>query len=113
MRPIRCLQAFVRAPFRQNWTRSAARAAPISSSVRRHPRARWTFRKKLRSAFPDTPSLPDHLVKGRRTAKGPRTPDPGKECYAMTSIDIFYQGEGIREIAHFEADHDHTFAIIK
>ena len=22
----------------------------------------------------------------------------------MTSIDIFYQGEGIREIAHFEAD---------
>jgi hypothetical protein len=31
----------------------------------------------------------------------------------MTSIDIFYQGEGIREIAHFEADADHTFALIK
>jgi hypothetical protein len=31
----------------------------------------------------------------------------------MTSIDIFYQGEGIREIAHFEANHDHTFAVIK
>jgi hypothetical protein len=31
----------------------------------------------------------------------------------MTSIDVFYQGEGIREIAHFEADHEHTFAVIK
>jgi hypothetical protein len=31
----------------------------------------------------------------------------------MTFIDIFYQGEGIREIAHFEASPDHTFAIVK
>jgi hypothetical protein len=31
----------------------------------------------------------------------------------MTSIDVFYQGEGIREIAHFEADAEHTFAAIK
>ena len=31
----------------------------------------------------------------------------------MTSIDVFYQGEGIREIAHFEADPDHSFAVIK
>ncbi len=31
----------------------------------------------------------------------------------MTTIDIFYQGEGIREIAHVEADSDHTFAIIR
>ena len=31
----------------------------------------------------------------------------------MTSIDVFYQGEGIREIAHFEATPDHTFAAIK
>lgn len=31
----------------------------------------------------------------------------------MTSIDIFYQGEGIREIAHFQADAEHSFAAIK
>ena len=31
----------------------------------------------------------------------------------MTSIDVFYQGEGIREIAHFEANPDQTFAAIK
>lgn len=31
----------------------------------------------------------------------------------MTTIDVFYQGEGIREIAHFEADDDHTFGFIK
>lgn len=31
----------------------------------------------------------------------------------MTSIDIFYQGEGINEIAHFEASPDHTFAVVK
>jgi hypothetical protein len=31
----------------------------------------------------------------------------------MTLIDVFYQGEGIREIAHFEATPDHTFAAIK
>src|ERR1700733_8610130 len=31
----------------------------------------------------------------------------------MTTIDIFYQGEGIREIAHFEADAEHTFAVVK
>ena len=31
----------------------------------------------------------------------------------MTSIDVFYQGEGIREIAHFEAAPDQTFAAIK
>jgi hypothetical protein len=31
----------------------------------------------------------------------------------MTSIDVFYQGEGIREIAHFEADLEHSFATIK
>ena len=31
----------------------------------------------------------------------------------MTPIDIFYQGEGIREIAHFEADPDHSFAAVK
>ena len=31
----------------------------------------------------------------------------------MTSIDVFYQGEGIREIAHFEATPDQTFAAIK
>ncbi len=31
----------------------------------------------------------------------------------MTSIDIFYQGEGLREVAHFEADPDYTFGIIK
>lgn len=31
----------------------------------------------------------------------------------MTSIDVFYQGEGIREIAHFEASPDHSFAAVK
>ena len=31
----------------------------------------------------------------------------------MTPIDIFYQGEGIREIAHFEAAPDHSFASVK
>jgi hypothetical protein len=31
----------------------------------------------------------------------------------MTSIDVFYQGEGISEIAHFELDPDATFAILK
>ena len=31
----------------------------------------------------------------------------------MTAIDIFYQGEGIREIAHFEASPEHNFAAIK
>ena len=31
----------------------------------------------------------------------------------MTSIDIFYQGEGIREIAHFEAAADQSFAAVK
>jgi hypothetical protein len=31
----------------------------------------------------------------------------------MQTIDIFYQGSGIRETAHIEADRDHTVAIIK
>lgn len=31
----------------------------------------------------------------------------------MASIDVFYQGEGIGEIAHFELDPDATFAILK
>jgi hypothetical protein len=31
----------------------------------------------------------------------------------MDVIDIFYQGEGIREIAHLEAAPDHTFAVVK
>lgn len=31
----------------------------------------------------------------------------------MTSIDVFYQGEGIGEIAHFEASPNHTFGAIK
>jgi hypothetical protein len=31
----------------------------------------------------------------------------------MTSIDVFYQGEGIREIAHIEVSPDHTFAVVK
>ncbi|MQB46042.1 hypothetical protein [Rhizobium sp. ICMP 5592] len=31
----------------------------------------------------------------------------------MTSIDVFYQGEGIGEIAHIELEHDATFAILK
>jgi hypothetical protein len=31
----------------------------------------------------------------------------------MKTIDIFYQGEGIREIAHFEADPGHSFAVIR
>jgi hypothetical protein len=31
----------------------------------------------------------------------------------MAAIDIFYQGEGIREIAHFEANPGHDFAAIK
>jgi hypothetical protein len=31
----------------------------------------------------------------------------------MTVIDIFYQGEGIREIAHIEASPEHTFADVK
>ena len=31
----------------------------------------------------------------------------------MTSIDIFYQGEGIRGIEHLEVDPDHTFAAVK
>jgi hypothetical protein len=42
----------------------------------------------------------------------PGAPDP-RESNDMTSIDVFYQGEGIREIAHFEADPAHTFAIVK
>lgn len=31
----------------------------------------------------------------------------------MTAINIFYQGEGIRDISHFEADPDHTFGAVK
>lgn len=31
----------------------------------------------------------------------------------MPTIDIFYQGEGIQEIAHVEADSEDTFGIIK
>lgn len=31
----------------------------------------------------------------------------------MTSIDVFYQGEGISEIAHIELDSGATFAILK
>ena len=31
----------------------------------------------------------------------------------MKSIDLFYQGEGIGEIAHIELDADATFAILK
>jgi hypothetical protein len=31
----------------------------------------------------------------------------------MQTIDIFYQGSGIRETEHIEADRDHTVAIIK
>jgi hypothetical protein len=31
----------------------------------------------------------------------------------MTSVDIFYQGEGIREVDHFEADPGQTFAVIR
>jgi hypothetical protein len=31
----------------------------------------------------------------------------------MTSIDIFYQGEGIREIEHIEVGPDHTFGALK
>jgi hypothetical protein len=31
----------------------------------------------------------------------------------MTSIDIFYQGEGIHDIAHLEATPEHSFASIK
>ena len=31
----------------------------------------------------------------------------------MNAIDIFYQGERIREIAHFEANPEHNFAAIK
>lgn len=31
----------------------------------------------------------------------------------MKSIDVFYQGEGIPEIAHFEASADHTFEALK
>jgi hypothetical protein len=31
----------------------------------------------------------------------------------MTSIDVFYQGEGIREIDHIEVGSDDTFAVVK
>jgi len=31
----------------------------------------------------------------------------------MTSIDVFYQGEGIGEIAHIELEHGATFATLK
>jgi hypothetical protein len=31
----------------------------------------------------------------------------------MKSIDLFYQGEGVGEIAHIELDPDATFAILK
>ncbi len=31
----------------------------------------------------------------------------------MTSVDVFYQGEGIPEIAHFEAAPSYSFAVIK
>jgi hypothetical protein len=31
----------------------------------------------------------------------------------MSSIDVFYQGEGIREIEHFEASPEHSFAAVK
>jgi hypothetical protein len=31
----------------------------------------------------------------------------------MTTIDVFYQGEGITEIEHLEVDPDHTFSQIK
>jgi hypothetical protein len=31
----------------------------------------------------------------------------------MTQIDVFYQGEGVREIEHLELGPDHTFATLK
>src|SRR5690242_3680080 len=31
----------------------------------------------------------------------------------MTAIDVFYQGEGVREVEHIELGSDHTFASLK
>ena len=31
----------------------------------------------------------------------------------MTNIDVFYQGEGLREIEHIEISPDHTFSVLK
>jgi hypothetical protein len=31
----------------------------------------------------------------------------------MTAIDVFYQGEGLREIEHIEVDPDHNFSMLK
>lgn len=31
----------------------------------------------------------------------------------MTSIDVYYQGEGLQELDHIEASPDHSFAIVK
>jgi hypothetical protein len=31
----------------------------------------------------------------------------------MTSIDVFYQGEGVRDVEHIEVGADHTFAVLK
>ncbi len=57
------------------------------------------------SAPPFRVPLPDP-INCKRTEKrhrGRHSRSPGGVLH-MTTIDIFYQGEGIREIAHFEAD---------
>ena len=43
---------------------------------------------------------------------GPTTLDL-RECSIMASIDIFYQGEGIRDIEHLEIDPDQKFGAVK
>src|SRR5262245_37947304 len=36
-----------------------------------------------------------------------------RECNDMKTIDIFYQGEGIREVGHLEADAEDSFGKLK
>ena len=64
-----------------------------------------TFVKSRRPAFPGTPSFFRSPGEGTENGKGAAHSRSlqGVQLH-MTSIDVFYQGEGIREIAHFEAD---------
>jgi hypothetical protein len=61
--------------------------------------------------FPDLDGCSDQLGERDNVDIQP-TPDPGEHS-AMSTIDIFYQGEGIQEVDHIEVDAEQTFAAIK
>ncbi|MBS0641742.1 MAG: hypothetical protein JSS43_17910 [Proteobacteria bacterium] len=63
----------------------------------------------------DDQNLP--IPSGAMTAQGAKQALQGtptaRSSHTMTTIDVFYQGEGISEIAHLEVDADHSFAAVR